>query len=223
MEGVLLLMWVDDILIFSPPGTPQLVSMKEALSRKYKMVDLGAAKSFIKIDILPDRAARTIALHQGRYIEGVVEDSGMHDANGHDTPMESKGKLCASSDELLRAVDMVRYQSIVGKIMYAMIATHLNLAFAVSTLGNFAGVILGLLSGCSAISSSLPFLLESSIPGILRWWASVILTGLGISIRANPPLALSSWFSLPVFSTGRLGRPKDSPEPVWTTVFEAGA
>ena len=75
------------------------------------MVDLGATKSSSGIDIVRNRAACTIALHQGRYIEGILEDFGMHDVNGHDISLESTVRFCASGDELPNAAEKVCYQS----------------------------------------------------------------------------------------------------------------
>ena len=39
--------------------------------------------------------------------------------------------------DTLKSDDITKYQSIVGKLMYAMIATRPDLEFAVSTLGRF--------------------------------------------------------------------------------------
>lgn len=98
-----------------------------------------------------------------------------------------------------RRIRFVTSLPIVGKIMYAMMATHPDLAFAVSTLRRFGSSPckshLGMHSVCTAILSSLP-LPGSCNLGILHWWASVTLTGLGISILEGPLQVVSSWFQV---------------------------
>ena len=126
-----------------------LLNMKKQLSMKYSMKDLGDAKSFIGIQIDRDRQAGTIRLHQTKYIEGILATFGMQDCNGLSIPLQVNQKLTAASslskqadsngnpNHPLDATKTTQYQSIVGKLMYAMIATRPDLAYTVSTLGKF--------------------------------------------------------------------------------------
>ena len=64
--------------------------------------------------------------------------------NGLNVPLDKSVKLVSTASTAglpaaaaLNGDDTTRYQSIVGKLMYAMIAIRLDLAFAVSTLVRF--------------------------------------------------------------------------------------
>ena len=74
----------------------------------------------------------------------------MNECNGLNVPLDRSIKLVSTASAAstnstaalpaaaaLNGDDTTRYQSIVGKLMYAMIATRPDLAFAVSTLGRF--------------------------------------------------------------------------------------
>jgi hypothetical protein len=145
-SGVILLLYVDDILLFStlntsagspPPMT--IADIKANLAAKYKMKDLGEAKTFLGMEIERDRQAKTIKLHQAKYIDDILAQFGMQDCNGVATPLDPNQKLRATDlEEMDIDIDIGKYQSIVGKLMYAMIATRPDLAYTVSTLGKFA-------------------------------------------------------------------------------------
>ena len=129
-----LLLWGDDILLFAPVHSEKLQSVRDELCCKYKMVDLVVARAFIGIDIERDRVHGSIKLHQHRYTESILKEFGLSDTKGHDTTLEVKVKL-VTGDSVLDASEQSRYQSIVSKLMYAMVATRPYLVLAVSTLG----------------------------------------------------------------------------------------
>ena len=155
MHGLFLRLWVDDILLFSPRDTNSPIThIKKQLSAKYRMKDLGEPRLFIGIEIDRDRKACTIRLHQRKYIEETLEMFSMTSCNGVNVPLDRSAKLVAASATSTSAVSSsstvahkdslqldndgtTKYMSIVGKLMYAMIATRPDLAFAVSTLGKF--------------------------------------------------------------------------------------
>ena len=113
------------------------------------MKDLGEAKSFIGIQIERDRPKLIVRLHQQKHIEGILDTFGMTECNGLNVPLDKSIKLVSTASAAsttsatsipaaaLNGDDTTRYQSIVGKLMYAMIATRPDLAFTVSTLGRF--------------------------------------------------------------------------------------
>ena len=147
MQDLHLLLWVDDILLFALATSPTTSAsdspvqrVKGQLSTKYRMKDLGEAKSFIGIQIERDRPKLIVRLHQQKHIEGILDTFGMTACNGLNVPLDRSIKLIstASTESTeLNGDDITRYQSIVGKLIYAMIATRPDLAFAVSTLGRF--------------------------------------------------------------------------------------
>ena len=83
-----------------------------------------------------DRNARTIFLNQTRYITKVLERFGIRDCKGISAPMEA-APLPPCQPNIDEAVNRVEYQSKVGNIMYAMLGTRHDLAYAVSALSKF--------------------------------------------------------------------------------------
>ena len=103
---------------------------------KNSMVDLGEAKQALGMHIERDCNARMIFLNQTRYITKVLEHFGMLDCKGISTPMEAS-PLPPCTPNIDKTANRVDYQSKVGNIMYAMLGTRPNLAYAVSSLSKF--------------------------------------------------------------------------------------
>ena len=129
-----LLIWVDDlILIF--PSLNVLNKIKEKLCTEFLMTDLGELKFFLGIQIERNRAARTISLSQETYVKGVLEKFGMTDAKGLTVPMDHSVHLKLST--IADAPSTLSYRSMIGSLMFAMIATRPDLAFAIGVLSRY--------------------------------------------------------------------------------------
>jgi hypothetical protein len=50
--GVYILLYVDDLLIFAPPSSSSVPTLKKALMDRYKMTDLGSATQFLGMEII---------------------------------------------------------------------------------------------------------------------------------------------------------------------------
>jgi hypothetical protein len=75
-------------------------------------------------------------LHQIPYVLNVLNSVGMESCNGVSTPIDVKTQLRPSENES-EISEIVQYQSAVGKLMYGMLGTRPDLAYAVSTLSKF--------------------------------------------------------------------------------------
>ena len=132
--NIILLLWVDDILLFSPDKRA-IHSMKAKLSAKYRMLDLRPVHQFLGIQIERDRQKCTLRIHQKPYIEAILKRFQMDNCNGVSTPMEANLQLDPASDTYKASLaNQIDYQRAIGSIMYAMLGTRPDLAFAVSTL-----------------------------------------------------------------------------------------
>ena len=105
---------------------------------KYKMTDLGPAQLFLSIQIVRNRAEKTIFLHQTRYIDTVLKRFGMEDVNGVYTPLPAHIRLRETDNDLLNPAGISLYLLIVGSLMYAMTSTRPDLAFTISRLSKFS-------------------------------------------------------------------------------------
>ena len=106
------------------------------------MKDLGEAQFILGIQIERDRANRILYLSQETYIKKVIERFGMSDCKPVSTPLEAGMKLSKldspESDEMVNEMKKIPYQSAVGAIMYAMLGTRPDIAFAITALSQFS-------------------------------------------------------------------------------------
>jgi hypothetical protein len=108
--------------------------LKEAMSRRFKMKDLGAAVSYLGMEI--KREGESIKLRQEKYTTQLLKDSGMWDVKAKTTPMESGLKLTMTTAE--KAVRQEDYRRLVGKIQWLAVVTRPDISWAVSRLASVA-------------------------------------------------------------------------------------
>lgn len=133
-EFVYLLLYVDDILIASKDKR-HVDELKALLSSEFEMKDLGDAKKILGMEITRDRARGKLTLSQEGYILKVLGNYGMEQAKAVGTPLGAHFELRAATEieirEQAEAMRKIPYQSAVGSLMYSMICTRPDLAFAV--------------------------------------------------------------------------------------------
>ena len=134
---MLVLVYVDDLIILSS-NMESLATLKSKLEAEYEMTDLGKLHFFLGVEFTRYRDVRTITMSQGKYVEEVLEWFGMQDCKPISTPLDTKVKLVKFSNEEYDAdiarMASVPYKSAVGFLMYAMVATRPDLAFAISSV-----------------------------------------------------------------------------------------
>ena len=133
-------LYVDDLLIACSHLT-SLIQLKKQLTRQFDMEDLGEATFILGIDITRDRSRRTISIGQSAYVTSLLERHGMSDCKAVSTPMERGFKAAMASppaDHQATSSDIRDYQAIIGSLMFAMVCTRPDIAFAVTTLAQFA-------------------------------------------------------------------------------------
>ena len=105
------------------------------------MKDLGNAKHILGMHITRDRSNGCIFLSQFEYVCKILKRFNMENAKLLRTPLSMQAKLskeeCPKSDHEKEFMSKIRYQSAVGSLMYAMIATRLDIAFAVGLVSRF--------------------------------------------------------------------------------------
>jgi Reverse transcriptase (RNA-dependent DNA polymerase)/gag-polypeptide of LTR copia-type/Integrase core domain/GAG-pre-integrase domain len=134
-------LYVDDLLLLSN-SLKRLMNLKQELSRLFQMKDLGEAQFVLGIQIQRNRAAHTLSISQHAYVKSVVERFNMMESHAVSTPMDHTVKLskadCPSTLDQIRDMSNIPYQSAVGAIMYAMLGTRPDIAFAITTLSQFS-------------------------------------------------------------------------------------
>nr|CAD41546.2 OSJNBb0091E11.16 [Oryza sativa Japonica Group] len=131
-EGVILYLYVDDILIF---GTSLNVieEVKDFLSKSFEMKDLGVADVILNIKLLRGDEGG-ITLVQSYYVDKVLSRFGYSDCKPAPTPYNSS-VLLRKNRRIER--DQLRYSQIIGSLMYLASATRPDISFAVSKLSRF--------------------------------------------------------------------------------------
>ncbi|KAJ8466528.1 hypothetical protein OPV22_029080 [Ensete ventricosum] len=139
-DFIILLLYVDDMLILGKDMS-MIDRLKKDLSESFAMKDMGPAKQILGMQISRDRRKRKIWLSQEKYIEKVLDRFSMSNAKPVGSPLAGHFKLCSdqspSSDEEKEKMQKVPYASAVGSLMYAMVCTRPNIAYAVGVTSRF--------------------------------------------------------------------------------------
>ncbi|EGD82714.1 hypothetical protein PTSG_12008 [Salpingoeca rosetta] len=78
--------YVDDLLIFADSDS-DMAAFKKAISKRFKMKDLGSPDICLGIKVQHDRKARTVTMSQEHYLRNVLETFGMVDCKPFGTPL----------------------------------------------------------------------------------------------------------------------------------------
>jgi len=102
---------------------------------KYQILNLGLVHQFLDIQIKQDCQKYTLCIHQKPYIKAILKQFQIDNCNSVSTSIEANLQLDPASDTYKALLaNQIDYQRTIGSIMYAMLGTRPDLAFAVSTL-----------------------------------------------------------------------------------------
>jgi len=133
--GVLLILYVDDLLIVYDGTKGKGHEIKRLLQAKYKMCDLGVVKRFLGIGIERGEDG-SISICQWAYIDTILKRFGQLDAKSAKTPLDHPVDLTNTNCEDKRA-NRKEYLSIVSLLMYAALGTRPDIAFSVTALSRY--------------------------------------------------------------------------------------
>lgn len=131
-----ILCYVDDLLIATDDSEEE-TRLKRKLQRSFKMTDLGDLSYFLGLEVKQEGGRVTVS--QRGYVESILKRFGMQDCKPAHTP------LCLSGLENLFMTSPIteeglreKYMAALGSVMYAMLGTRPDIAYAVGLLGRFA-------------------------------------------------------------------------------------
>nr|AAS01934.1 putative Integrase core domain containing protein [Oryza sativa Japonica Group] len=130
-EGVILCLYVDDILIFGT-NLEVINEVKSFLSQNFDMKDLGVADVILNIKLI--RGENGITLLQSHYVEKILNRFGYIDSKPSPTPYDPS--LLLRKNKRI-AGNQLEYSQIIGSLMYLASATRPDISFVVSKLSRF--------------------------------------------------------------------------------------
>jgi hypothetical protein len=122
---------VDDMLI-TGDNSEHIFYVKQHLSKEFQMSDLGPLSYFLGIEV--QQTQKGFYLSQSKYIQDLLDHSGITDARIVATPMDIHLKLHPKDGAPL--ADPTRYRHIVGSLVYLTI-TRPDIAHVVHMLSQF--------------------------------------------------------------------------------------
>ena len=136
-DGTLVAIYVDDLSI-TGSKKDNIKQLKKDLAKRFEMTDLGSVAYYLGMEITRDRANRTLSLNQTAYINNILKNHGMIDAKSALPPMNANSSLTAAP-EGYEAIAALRkeYQSAVGSLMYVMLGTRPDIAYAISVVSRY--------------------------------------------------------------------------------------
>jgi hypothetical protein len=123
--------YVDDLLIVGP-SIAEIKKIKRTLRNRFQMTDLGPCSYYLGMSIQRDRQNRVLYLSQEAYIDKVIRQFGLDDCNPVSTPIEISPLQENSPSYSCPSDQKTEYQRIVGSLMYIMLGTRGDIAYAVS-------------------------------------------------------------------------------------------
>ncbi|KAG7533289.1 Integrase catalytic core [Arabidopsis thaliana x Arabidopsis arenosa] len=139
-DQIFLLLYVDDMLV-AAKDLEKIKILKKSLNKEFEMKDLGPATRILGMDIIRDREKGVLKLSQGRYLKQVLRTFNMDDCKAVVSPINSAMKLRSlTQEELIREeplMSSIPYASAVGSLMYAMIGSRPDLAYAICLVSRF--------------------------------------------------------------------------------------
>ncbi|CAI7873208.1 unnamed protein product, partial [Closterium sp. NIES-53] len=134
-EKVFLLVYVDDILLFSP-SLERIKEVQGKLKETFQCKALGSVGYYLGLHVERDEVKGWLRLHQHKYLAAMGEKYGLEEGRSVKTPLPSGFQLHLDEEEgeVLEYELQRRFQSMVGSLMYASVNTRPDIAFSVSRL-----------------------------------------------------------------------------------------
>ncbi|KAJ5267340.1 hypothetical protein N7478_010148 [Penicillium angulare] len=128
--------YVDDFLV-AAANKHKIDQVQQALQAEFQLNDLGIPQSFLGIQF-DHQVDGSVSIHQHQYIQKVLSDFGMENCQPKSTPMNPKQSLNSRAEEEPPDEEAkARYATAIGSLMYLMVGTRPDIAFALGMLSRF--------------------------------------------------------------------------------------
>jgi hypothetical protein len=134
-DCVYVVVFVDDLLI-AATRQQQADDLTSNLAQKFELKDLGPVSTYLGIEISRNEEGRVLYLSQEKYALKLIRKFGMQSAAPCDTPIVVGHDLTNVSGPQGKPKEC-DYPQLVGALMYLMVCTRPDLAYAISVLARF--------------------------------------------------------------------------------------
>ena len=138
LDGPVVSMFVDEIKIIAPKTSDMIARVKSELATAFSMVDIELISFYLGLKIERDRGKRTIKLSQPAYIDKILSRFHLDKVNAVATSMKENAILQIRTEGQASTTERERYQGMIGSIMFLMVETRPDVAFATSVASRFA-------------------------------------------------------------------------------------
>ena len=128
--------YVDDIILASR-DLGRIRKVKESLSRKFDIKDMGKLHYFLGMQVVQDQQTGDTWIGQPNYIENLLRNLCMQDSKPVSTPADASQKLVKATEEE-ECINQQQYQSIIGSLMYLSMSSRPDITYSVSTLARYS-------------------------------------------------------------------------------------
>ena len=136
--NLIICVYVDDLAIIGP-DKDIINNFINSLSKYFNLKNLGPIKDYLGIDIELNHNKGYIKLSQAKYINKILEKYSMNDCNPISTPMDAKLAYKLAPNPNKATIETIKwFQGLIGSLLYLMLGTRLDIAFAVIKLARYA-------------------------------------------------------------------------------------
>ncbi|GJZ22328.1 retrotransposon protein, putative, ty1-copia subclass [Tanacetum coccineum] len=139
-EYIYLLLYVDDMLI-ACKSKAEIGSAKSLLKKEFDMKELGEAKKILGMEIVRDRSRKILRVSQSGYVSKILNNFRIDNGKSVQMPLGGHFKLslkdCPVRDCDVERMSKVPYANAVGSLMYLMVCTRPDIAYAVSVVSRY--------------------------------------------------------------------------------------
>ena len=149
---------MNDLIILEKEMT-EIEQLKRNLNAEFEMKNMRELWYFLDIKVIKDHEEYQLIIDQNIYICMILERFDMKDYNFASTSIITGIKLQQTSIENV-LIDQQNYQNMIKSIMYVILYTRLNLAYAISQLSQF--------------NAKLTFIHEAATKWVLRYLKATV-------------------------------------------------
>ncbi|GJS12431.1 retrovirus-related pol polyprotein from transposon TNT 1-94 [Tanacetum coccineum] len=139
-EYIYLLLYVDDMLI-ACKSKAGIGFNKTLLKREFDVKELGEAKKILGMEIIRDRSHKILMVSQSEYVSKILNNFRIDNGKSVQMPLGGHFNLllkdCPVRDCDVERMSKVPYANAVRSLMYLMVCTRPDIAYAVSIVSRY--------------------------------------------------------------------------------------